>query len=291
MRNIIKKILKESEGDFDWARDYLDTAPKTEHEFVLARCFGEEKLTNLKKLDENHYYLDMYDNGEEVYAIGDLKQAKKSLLPYYKNLLFDNGFDDFIHIEDFNPSDYITIITDKLDNILNELTNQSLDDTEIQFLIEDSDYVDEWDKLYEEYKSLDKRLNYFIEDRYTKSFEDVAGEEITYLDSLIEDLRKSINSVLKKISVIENKIVEKAKIKFRESHRYSIIDNAYEYLVDDLMLYSSEEFLGLNFVEFDRELFLYNMVNRNEYEVLAYLSGEACIQEINNTEYVCMRVY
>jgi len=69
------------------------------------------------------------------------------------------------------------------------------------------------------------------------------------------------------------------------------MDNAYEYLVDDLMLFTSDDFLKANFVEFDRELFLYNMVNRNEYEVLAYLSGEACIQEINNTEYVCMRVY
>lgn len=114
MKDLIKKILRESQGDFDWVNDILDNGPNTMRFYIDNDLLVKDQIYNV--------YGEFYDMNEHQYYrfpevkmkfVTKIAEGFGSNIERYRFTILDGfnvkGNDDSVSY-DYDPGDYYSVI-------------------------------------------------------------------------------------------------------------------------------------------------------------------------------------
>jgi hypothetical protein len=284
MKNLIKKILKEEFNDeFSWIRNVPLPEITDQNKFmVLVDILGVDEVfgdvtgfddpdTDFQENEWKHYGIDTYtlNNGEE-WAVGTHSEFDEALYEYWREYPDDVGLENIRYVQDYlKMSDYDRHLfaNEEADNYVDYL-----DDEEI---IERSNFTS-YSALEEEIEELEQKQS--------------------ELDDEIEDpeeYSKEWDKIQEKIKSLEKQkesLIEEAKEEIKSSEYdewYECLQDPYRCLVRIHGFYSSvDDLLANNLIQFDKEKFVKDMVEKGRYGDLSNYDG----QYYEKDDYIVIRL-
>lgn len=282
----IKKIIREEVGDFEWVSRHMDSVSDEPHIMALFDCYGIKVIRGVDMEPAwTHYGLTVYTNDVgNSYAVGSTEEYDKALYEYVNDLVLNN---DWEYYAGRDLTEYVSMTEYSISEWADEWADSDVDYLTDLEIINQSSYSQEFEEL--EFDISDLKVNISDKEDEMVPFDEDSDEYVKIqmeLNVMLEELY-SLNSSRDKF--IEDARTEVWETSY-ESYKSNITSDPVEFFLNTGLYSSVNELIDGNVVDFDINGFIRDTANIMDYGELGSYDGEWCETEVENINYICVRI-